>query len=126
MAKQEIRLDTVGVIGAGEYAGWYVVVIPKQSPEYDVSYTIYVCTDTTFAFNPAERECYDHWMPNMPSVETLFEEDYLDVRWDENIAPPKVGPPSPEFQRLTERLRARMNKASKDKLLDDSGENPSE
>lgn len=114
------------MIGTGKYAGWYVVVIPKHPAGFDVSYTVYVCTDTTFAFNPAERECYDNWAQNIPSLEVFFEEDYLDIRWDESIAPPKFGPPSPEIEHLRERFRAFKDKVSKDKPSGDSEESSSE
>ena len=119
MAEIEIKLNMVGVINTGKYAGWYIFVRPHEPTEDDSSYTVYVCTDTTFAFNPAERECYDSWAQNMPSLEGLFER-HPDVRWDENITPPKFGPPSPEMQRLSDRLRERMNKTPKDNSSDEA------
>ena len=107
MNEPPIKLNTVGKIGAGQYAGWYVVVVPKED-----SYIVYICTDTTFVFNPAERECYDEWVMNAASLEGVFEEKYPDVVWDEGITPPQFAQPSERASRLTERLRTRMNTGS--------------
>jgi len=120
MAEQKIRQNTVGQISAGKYAGYYIVVIPKQSPGFDVSYTIYICTDLTFAFDPAVRECYDSWVQNKLDLESYFEYKSLDVRWDDSITPPQFGPPTPEMKSLMERFQARFDRASKDTTSGDS------
>ena len=101
-----IRLNTVGVIQEGKYAGWYIVVNPKDSP-MGRSYTTYICTDTTFVFDPDVRGCYDDWSQDIASLEHLFDRDYGNVEWREDIAPPQFGP-YPESERIAARLRGRM------------------
>ena len=100
-----IRLNTVGVIQQGKYAGWYIFVRPVDSP-MGRSYWSYICTDTTFAFDPDVRGCYDNWSQNIPSLEGLFEE-YGEVEWREDIEPPRFVP-DPHAERLIARFRGRM------------------
>jgi hypothetical protein len=104
----EIRLNTVGQIERGDYAGWYVVVVPKSAPGFADSYTVFLCSDSTFAFEPGVRECYDEWVENIPSLEGLFEDKYGQVTWLPDIAPPTMGE-SPRADSLIERFRARSS-----------------
>ena len=116
----EIRLNTVGQIENGAYTGWYVLVIPKNTPGFGDSYTVYVCTDATFTFEPQIRECFDEWVQNMPSLEGLFEEKYTDVTWHPEITPPVMGATTPRASSLAERFRERRaaQRSTKDDLTE--------
>lgn len=110
----DIQINTVGTIETGQYAGWYVLVIPKQNPGFADSYTVYTCTDTTFAFDPAVRQCYDEWVVNEPSLEGVFEDKYPDVRWDGSLPLPEFAAPSPQTSNLVERFRANLERSGSD------------
>lgn len=87
----DIQLNTVGQIAGGTYAGWYVWVSVKSAPGFADSYTVYLCSDSTFAFEPGVRECFDEWAQNWPSLEGVFEDRIGAVTWHPEIPPPQIG-----------------------------------
>ncbi|MCE7947844.1 MAG: hypothetical protein DYG88_10490 [Chloroflexi bacterium CFX4] len=101
-----IRLNVVGRVQGGRYDGWYLVVLPKAAPEAADSYTVYICTDTTFAFAPEVRECYNTWLPNYDSLEYHIAQHFPAVEWDESIPPPRFTS-NPRTMNLAARFRAR-------------------
>ncbi len=103
---QTIRLNVVGRVQGGRYDGWYVVVVPKSAPESADSYTVYTCTDTTFAFAPEVRECYNTWLPNYDSLEYHITQQFPVIDWDESIPPPRFTS-NPRMMNLAARFRAR-------------------
>ncbi len=103
---QTIRLNVVGRVQGGRYDGWYLVILSKSAPEGADSYTVYICTDTTFAFAPEVRECYNTWVPNYDSLEHHIAQHFPVIDWDESIQPPRFTS-NPRMMNLATRFRAR-------------------
>ena len=115
----DLRPGTVGEITSGEYAGWYVFVHRQHTPDTPTSYVVYQCTDTTFAFEPEKRQCFDQWVEDEAALAALFEQRFGSVTWHPDIVPPIVRP-SPRGRALIDRFRAR--RATTPAAADDADE----
>jgi hypothetical protein len=110
---QTIRLNVVGRVQGGRYDGWYLVVLPKSAPEAADSYTVYICTDTTFAFAPEVRESYNTWLPNYESLEDHIAQHFPAIDWDESLPPPRFTS-NPRMMNLAARFRTRAQDSQTD------------
>lgn len=108
-----VRLNTVGRVQGGRYDGWYIVILPKTTAQAE-TYTLYQCTDATFAFEPSVRTCYDAWLDSYESLERYVAEHFPEIAWDEQLPLPRITA-DPRLTRLAARFRERTRRADQER-----------
>jgi hypothetical protein len=107
-----IRLNTVGRVKGGRHDGWYIFILPRATAQAE-SYTLYQCTEATFAFDPSARTCYDTWFDSHETLEGYIAQHFPDIVWDEQLPPPRFTA-DPRLTRLAARFRERIQRADQE------------
>ncbi|MFD3163863.1 hypothetical protein [Herpetosiphon sp. NSE202] len=103
-----IAYNTIGLIQSGTYKDWYILIKPLTNAA-ETSYQVFLCTDQSFQFDPAQRQTFDSWQPNLLSLEGLIEDEYPAIEWQPEVKLAQTAVTSTK-PRLTERLRQQVNK----------------
>ncbi|WP_110513414.1 hypothetical protein [Herpetosiphon llansteffanensis] len=103
-----IAYNTIGRIQSGIYKDWYILIKPLTNAA-ETSYQVFLCTDQSFQFDPAQRQTFDSWQPNLISLEGLLEDEYPSIEWQAELQPTQIAA-NPTKPSLTERLRQQVNK----------------
>jgi hypothetical protein len=81
--------------------------------DLETSYTVYICTDTTFCLAPEVRGYSDYWRPNYASLSHDLQRHYPEIMWAEQIEPLQFRV-DPRLAEIAQHLRERFQQTQTD------------